>query len=120
MTPAVPARRPRTGNAPAGPARQERSDSELGYASYGRTARRRNTEPAVLLLLQHRSAATALGCPAKLAELHDGLNDGMVTNASYTVAQAVKDWLADGLAGRAPKTVGSQLATSAVCSARPA
>jgi hypothetical protein len=41
---------------------------------------------------------------AKLAELHDGV----VTNAAYTVAQAIKDWLADGLAGRAPKTVSTQ------------
>jgi len=45
---------------------------------------------------------------AKLAELHGELNDGVVTNAAYTVAQAIKDWLADGLAGRAPKTVSTQ------------
>ena len=45
---------------------------------------------------------------AKLAELHDELNDGVVTSAAYTVAQAVKDWLADGLAGRAPKTISTQ------------
>jgi len=45
---------------------------------------------------------------AKLAELHDELNDGVVTNASYTVAHAIEDWLTDGLAGRAPKTVGTQ------------
>jgi hypothetical protein len=45
---------------------------------------------------------------AKLAELHDELNDGVVTNAAYTVAQAIEDWLADGLAGRAPKTVSTQ------------
>jgi integrase len=45
---------------------------------------------------------------ARLAELHDELNDGVVTNAAYTVAQAIKDWLADGLAGRAPKTVSTQ------------
>src|SRR6266487_3881825 len=45
---------------------------------------------------------------AKLAELHDELNDGVVTNATYTVAQAINDWLADGLAGRAPKTVSTQ------------
>ena len=32
----------------------------------------------------------------------------MVTNAAYTVAQAIEDWLADGLAGRAPKTVSTQ------------
>jgi integrase len=44
----------------------------------------------------------------KLAELHDELNDGVVTNAACTVAQAIKDWLADGLAGRAPKTVSTQ------------
>jgi hypothetical protein len=45
---------------------------------------------------------------AKLAELHDELNDGVVTNASYTVAHAIEDWLADGLAGRAPKMVSTQ------------
>jgi hypothetical protein len=45
---------------------------------------------------------------AKLAELHDELSDGVVTNAAYTVAQAINDWLADGLAGRAPKTVSTQ------------
>ncbi len=45
---------------------------------------------------------------AKFAELHDELNDGVVTNAGYTVAQAINDWLADGLAGRAPKTVSTQ------------
>jgi hypothetical protein len=45
---------------------------------------------------------------AKLAELHDELDDGVVTNAAYTVSQAIEDWLADGLAGRAPKTVSTQ------------
>jgi len=45
---------------------------------------------------------------AKLAELHDELDDGVVTNASCTVAHAIEDWLADGLAGRAPKTVSTQ------------
>jgi len=44
----------------------------------------------------------------KLAELHDELDDGVVTNAAYTVAQAIEDWLADGLAGQAPKTVSTQ------------
>ena len=43
----------------------------------------------------------------KLTELHDELNDGVVTNAGYTVAHAIRDWLADGLAGRAPKTVST-------------
>ncbi len=54
------------------------------------------------------SGKNKTGVRAKLAELHDELNDGVVTNAAYTVAQAVKDWLADGLAGRAPKTVSTQ------------
>jgi hypothetical protein len=36
------------------------------------------------------------------------LKDGVVTNAAYTVAHAIKDWLADRLAGRAPKTVSTQ------------
>lgn len=31
---------------------------------------------------------------AKLAELHDELNDGVVTNASYTAAHAIEDGLA--------------------------
>jgi hypothetical protein len=45
---------------------------------------------------------------AKLAELHDELDDRVVTNASYAVARAIEDWLADGLAGRAPKTISTQ------------
>ena len=45
---------------------------------------------------------------AKLAELHDELNDGVVTDAGYTVAQAIRDYLADGLPGRAPKTIRTQ------------
>jgi hypothetical protein len=35
---------------------------------------------------------------AKLAELHDGV----VKHASFTVAHAIDNWLADRLAGRAP------------------
>jgi hypothetical protein len=45
------------------------------------------------------SGKTKTEIRAKLAELHDELNDGVVTNAAYTVAQAIRDWLADGLAG---------------------
>ena len=48
------------------------------------------------------------GWGAELAELHDELNDGVVTDAGYTVAHAIREWLADGLAGRAPKTVSTQ------------
>jgi hypothetical protein len=40
--------------------------------------------------------------------LHDELTDGVVTNAAYTVAHGIRDWLADGLVGRAPKTVSTQ------------
>ena len=54
------------------------------------------------------SGKTKTEVRAKLAELHDELNDGVVTNAAYTVAHAIRDWLADGLAGRAPKTVSTQ------------
>jgi integrase len=45
---------------------------------------------------------------AKLAELHGELQDGVVSEAGYTVAQAIRDYLADGLPGRAPKTVRTQ------------
>ena len=45
---------------------------------------------------------------AKLKELHDELNDGVVSAAGYTVAHCVTDWLAEGLSGRAPKTVSTQ------------
>ena len=45
---------------------------------------------------------------AKLAELHDELNDGVVSEAGYTMAQAIRDYLADGLPGRAPKTIRTQ------------
>jgi integrase len=45
---------------------------------------------------------------AKLAELHDELNDGIVSDAGYTVARAIRDYLANGLPGRAPKTLRTQ------------
>ena len=42
-----------------------------------------------------------------------GLHGGIVTNVSYTVAYAIEDWLANGLAGRAPKTASTQVAAYA-------
>jgi integrase len=45
---------------------------------------------------------------AKLAKLHDELNDGVVSEADYTVGRAIGDFLADGLPGRAPKTIRTQ------------
>lgn len=44
---------------------------------------------------------------AKLAELHDELDDGVVTQADYTVRKALEDWLKDGLPGRSTKTVST-------------
>jgi len=44
---------------------------------------------------------------AKLAELHDDLDDGVVTEAGYTVQKAIQDWLKDGLPGRSAKTVST-------------
>ena len=43
----------------------------------------------------------------KLAELHDDLDDGVVTRADYTVGKAMNDWLEDGLPGRSAKTVST-------------
>ena len=37
------------------------------------------------------SGKTKTEVRAKLAELHDELNDGVVTNAGYTVAHAIRD-----------------------------
>jgi hypothetical protein len=54
------------------------------------------------------SGKTKTEVRAKLAELHDELTDGVVTNAAYTVAHGIRDLLADGLAGRAPKKVSTQ------------
>jgi integrase len=44
---------------------------------------------------------------AKLAELHNDLDEGVVPEAGYTVAKAIRDWLEDGLPGRSAKTVGT-------------
>lgn len=44
---------------------------------------------------------------AKLAELHDDLDDGVVIEAGYTVQTAIQDWLRDGLPGRSAKTVST-------------
>lgn len=44
---------------------------------------------------------------AKLMELHDDLDDGVVTRADYTVEKAMTDWLEDGLPGRSAKTIST-------------
>jgi hypothetical protein len=50
-----------------------------------------------------------------LAELHDELNDGVVTNAAYTVAQAI-----GGLAGRWTCWPGTEDGQHSAGSPRPA
>jgi hypothetical protein len=44
---------------------------------------------------------------AKLAALHDELREGLHTSATYTVRQAVEDWLSNRLDGRSAKTVST-------------
>jgi integrase len=41
----------------------------------------------------------------KLKELHDELDDGIMSSADYTVRRCAEDWLATGLSGRSAKTV---------------
>jgi hypothetical protein len=41
----------------------------------------------------------------KLRELHGELDAGVRTTRGYTVEKAVADWLADGMLGRAQKTI---------------
>ena len=43
----------------------------------------------------------------KLKALHDELREGLHTSATYTVQNAVDDWLANGLDGRSAKTVST-------------
>ncbi len=42
------------------------------------------------------------------SEAYRNLDAGVHSPASYTVRAAVDDWLAEGLSGRAPKTVSTQ------------
>jgi integrase len=44
---------------------------------------------------------------AKLGTLHDELREGLHSSATYTVRDAVEDWLASGLDGRSAKTVST-------------
>jgi hypothetical protein len=43
----------------------------------------------------------------KLRALHDELHEGLRTSATYTVRQAVEEWLDAGLDGRSPKTIST-------------
>jgi hypothetical protein len=68
----------------------------LGYEADGRRVRRKV------------SGKTKQEVRRKLKELHSDLDAGVHSPASYTVRAAVDDWLAEGLSGRAPKTVSTQ------------
>jgi hypothetical protein len=68
----------------------------LGYEADGRRVRRKV------------SGKTKQEVRQKLKELHSDLDAGVHSPASYTVRAAFDDWLAEGLSGRAPKTVSTQ------------
>ena len=65
----------------------------LGYAANGKRIRRKV------------SGQTRTEVKDKLKALHSELDAGVRTAAGYTVDMAVADWLAEGLPGRAAKTV---------------
>ena len=65
----------------------------LGYAADGKRIRRKV------------SGQTRTEVKDKLKALHSELDAGVRTAAGYTVDMAVTDWLAEGLPGRAAKTV---------------
>lgn len=65
----------------------------LGFDSGGRRLRRKV------------SGKTKTEVKDKLRELHSDLDAGVQTSASYTVGQAVTDWLREGRDGRSPSTL---------------
>ena len=65
----------------------------LGYAADGKRIRKKV------------SGQTRTEVKDKLKELHSELDAGVRTVQGYTVEAAVADWLAEGLPGRAAKTV---------------
>jgi hypothetical protein len=65
----------------------------LGYAADGKRIRKKV------------SGKTRTEVKDKLKALHSELDAGVRTAAGYTVDMAVTDWLAEGLPGRAAKTV---------------
>jgi integrase len=67
----------------------------LGFAPDGTRLRRK---------VSGRSRSDVKG---KLQALHDELREGLHTSSTYTVRQAVNDWLESGLDGRSAKTVST-------------
>jgi integrase len=67
----------------------------LGFAPDGKRIRRKV------------SGQSKADVKTKLGALHDELHEGLHTSATYTVREAVEDWLANGLDGRSAKTVST-------------
>jgi integrase len=51
------------------------------------------------------TAKTRAECAEALRKLHKEIAEGVKTSATYTLAKAVEDWLAEGLDGRSAETV---------------
>jgi hypothetical protein len=64
----------------------------LGFAPDGKRIRRKV------------SGQSRADVKTKLGTLHDELHEGLHTSATYTVREAVEDWLANGLDGRSAKS----------------
>jgi integrase len=72
-----------------------RGSISLGFGPDGRRLRRKVT------------GRTRTQVKDKLKGLHDELREGLRTSATYTVQNAVDDWLAHGLDGRSAKTIST-------------
>lgn len=72
----------------------------VGAVSLGYTAAGKRNRPKV-------SGKTKTEVRRKLRDLKKDLDAGVKTSASYTVAQAVNDWLAQGLKGREETSIGT-------------
>jgi integrase len=72
----------------------------LGVVSLGRDADGRRIRKKVY-------GRTKTDVKDKLKQLHEDLDQGVRTSASYTVGAAVADWLEQGLDGRSAKTIST-------------
>jgi integrase len=74
-----------------------RGSISLGFGASGQRIRRRVT------------AATKTACLEEMARLREELGQAPRASKTYTVRQAVDDWLADGLPGRSERTRNAYL-----------
>jgi len=72
-----------------------RGSVSLGFGPDGRKLRRKV------------SGRTRTQVKEKLKDLHEELREGFCTSATYTVQNAVDDWLACGLDGRSANTIST-------------